>query len=337
MNKQENSSREEKPVVSLLLAVRNEENHIIACLNSIFEQDYPSHLLEVIIADGRSTDRTGEVINELIKHKKNYQLIDNPKIIQSSGWNLALDICNGEIISIVSGHITLPNDYVSELIDTLYRTRADMVGGSVNIISQTKVGQAICIAMGSAFGVGNARYRLAKVEEETDTVFMGFCKRSVYEKIGGYDENLIKNQDDEFSYRLRKAGGRIICNPQVKSTYISRSTYQSLWRQYFQYGFYKVRVLQKHPLQMLPRQFVPLLFVLALILSLVLTAVFTWGWIAFASLVALYASANLAVSLMLAKREGWRYFWLLPPAFTTIHVSYGLGFIAGLFKFWKRW
>jgi glycosyltransferase involved in cell wall biosynthesis len=337
MNKQDNSLREEKPVVSLLLAVRNEENHIKACLNSIFEQDYPSHLLEVIIADGRSTDKTKEVIKKLIIHKKNYQLIDNPKIIQSSGWNLALENCNGEVISIVSGHITLPKDYVSELVDTLNRTNAEMVGGSVNIISHSKIGQAICIAMGSAFGVGNARYRLAKVEEETDTVFMGFCRRSVYEKIGGYDETLTKNQDDEFSYRLRKAGGRIICNPEVKSTYYSRSTYQSLWRQYFQYGFYKVRVLQKHPGQMRPRQFVPLLFVLGLILSLVLAAFFSWGWIGLVGLVGLYAFANLAVSLMLAKREGWRYFWLLPTAFATIHVSYGLGFLVGLFKFYDRW
>jgi hypothetical protein len=117
----------------------------------------------------------------------------------------------------------------------------------------------------------------------------------------------------------------------------SRSTYQSLWRQYFQYGFYKVRVLQKHPRQMRRRQFVPLLFVLGLILSLVLAAAFPCGWIVLVGLVGLYAFANLAVSLMLAKREGWRYFWLLPPAFATIQVSYGLGFLVGLFKFWNRW
>jgi len=222
-------------------------------------------------------------------------------------------------------------------VATLQRTGADMVGGTIRAVSATRVGEAITLAMSHPFGVGGARHRYTEREEETDSVFMGFCSRSVYDKIGVFDEELVRNQDDEFSYRLTKAGGRILCNPEIKSCYHSRSTYQSLWQQYYQYGLFKVRVLQKHPGQMRPRQFVPLLFVLGLILSLALTVFFPRGWIPLVGLVGLYAFADLAVSLMLAIREGCPYFWLLPPAFATIHVSYGLGFLVGLFKFWNRW
>jgi len=325
------------PKVSLLVAVRNEAEHIEDLVSSIKAQDYPVDKLEVLILDGRSTDGTGEIVRNLIDGYPNFQLLENPKTIQSTAWNLGIEMCTGEIISIVSGHVILAPDYVSKAVATLQRTGADMVGGTIRAVSATRVGEAIALAMSHPFGVGGARHRYTDREEETDSVFMGFCRRSVYEKIGNYDEELVRNQDDEFSYRLTKAGGRIICNPEIVSYYHSRSTYQSLWHQYFQYGVYKVRVLQMHPGQMRPRQFVPLVFVLGLILSLVLGVFFPWGWIPLVGLVSLYAFANLAVSLMLAKREGWRYFWLLPPAFTTIHVSYGLGFIAGLFKFWKRW
>jgi len=325
------------PKVSLLVAVRNEAEHIEDLVSSIKTQDYPVDKLEVIILDGRSTDGTGEIVRNLIDGYPNFQLLENPKTIQSAAWNLGIEMCTGEIISIVSGHVILAPDYVSKAVETLQRTGADMVGGTIRAVSSERVGEAIALAMSHPFGVGGARHRYTDQEEETDSVFMGFCHRSVYEKIGVYDEELVRNQDDEFSYRLTKAGGRIICNPEVKSTYYSRSTYKSLWHQYFQYGFYKVRVLQKHPRQMSPRQFVPLAFVLALIFSLVLTVVFSWGWIVLVGLVGLYLIVNLAVSLSLAKREGWRFLWLLPPAFATIHTSYGLGFLVGLFKFWNRW
>ncbi|HAF61782.1 MAG TPA: glycosyltransferase family 2 protein [Anaerolineaceae bacterium] len=325
------------PSVSLLVAVRNEAEHIEDLIASIKAQEYPADKLEVIILDGGSTDGTREIVKALIKEHANYRLIGNPKTIQSAAWNLGLDVCRGEIISIVSGHVILAPDYVSKAVATLQRTCADMVGGTIRAVSATRVGEAIALAMSHPFGVGGARHRYTEREEETDSVFMGFCHRSVYEEIGVYDEELVRNQDDEFSYRLTKAGGRILCNPEIKSYYHSRSTYQSLWKQYFQYGYYKVRVLQKHPKQMSLRQFVPLGFVLALLLTSLLALFTPWGWFALVGLVGVYTFANLLASFLIAKREGWRYFWPLPLAFATIHLSYGLGFLIGLFKFYNRW
>jgi len=333
----EKKKQADLPVTSLLVAVRNEANYIKNCISSLQSQTYPQDKLEVIILDGGSTDGTDQIVQSLIKGHPNFKFFDNPKIIQSAAWNFGLDICSGDIISIVSGHVTFAPDYVSKAVDTLQRTGSDMVGGTIRAVSETRVGQAIALAMSHPFGVGGARHRYTDREEETDSVFMGFSRRSVYEKIGGYDEELVRNQDDEFSYRLSKTGGRIICNPEIVSYYHSRSTIKSLWQQYYQYGFYKVRVLQKHPGQMRPRQFVPLAFVLGLILTVLFSLITSWGWIVLAGMVGIYTLANLTASFLIARREGWRYFWLLPLAFATIHLAYGLGFLVGLFKFWNRW
>jgi hypothetical protein len=148
---------------------------------------------------------------------------------------------------------------------------------------------------------------------------------------------MVRNQDDEFNYRLRKAGGRILLSPKIKSTYTPRSTPRSLWRQYFQYGFWKVRVLQKHPQQMQSRQFVPLAFVSALLGSALLALVQPWGLWLLALVLGAYGLANLATSLWLARRKGWSHLLRLPPVFAILHLSYGLGFLVGLLKFWNRW
>ena len=325
------------PCVSLLVACRNEVDSIKKCIESLFAQDFPGDKLEVIILDGLSTDGSRELIRDLIAGHPNFRLVDNPKIHQAAAWNLGLELCTGEVISIVSGHVILSPDYVIKAIETLQRTGADMVGGTVRSVSDGLVGKAIAIAISHPFGVGGARFRYTDKEEETDSVFMGFCHRSVFEKNGKFDEELVRNQDDEFSYRLRKSGGRIICNPDIQSLYQSRSNYKSLWRQYFQYGLYKVRVLQKHHRQMSPRQFIPPAFVTGILLSIILSVILSWGWIVLAGLIGIYFLVNVIVSLKIALREGLQYLPLLPIVFPTLHVSYGLGFISGLFKFWDRW
>jgi len=326
----------DKPLVSLLVACRNEEKYIGKCISSILAQDYPRELLEVIILDGMSEDRTREIIEEKISGVVNFRLLDNPKIIQSAAWNFGVEICQGDVISIVSGHVILSPDYVSKSVETLYRTGVDLVGGTVRSISDGAIGEAIAIAMSSPFGVGGARFRYTEREEEVDTVFMGFCTRDVYVQIGAYDEELVRNQDDEFSYRLTKSGRRILCNPEIKSHYYSRSTVKSLWKQYFQYGFWKVRVLQKHPGQMRLRQFIPPVFVLSLIGSMGIALL--PGIRSLAALAPiLYLVTNLIFSFQTAAKRDWKYFFMLPIVFATLHLSYGLGFIIGLFKFWNRW
>lgn len=333
----------DQPLVSLLVAMRNEAAHIEECIHSILNQDYPQEKIEVFVLDGQSEDDSRKIVEEAIAGKKNYHLLKNQKRIQSAAWNLGVQLSHGDVISIVSGHSKLSSDYVSRAVETLLRTKADMVGGTVRATSSSYTGEAIALAMSTPFGVGNADFRYTEKEQETDTVFMGFCWRTTYEKIGGFDEELVRNQDDEFSYRLRKAGGRIICNPKIISYYNNRATLRSLWSQYYQYGYYKVRVLQKYPRQMSLRQFVPPVFVLALFGSILFALLsiihYPTSILGLLSLVIplLYIFANLGASFWTASKHGWRSFPLLSIIFAILHISYGFGFLVGLFKFWNRW
>jgi GT2 family glycosyltransferase len=168
---------------------------------------------------------------------------------------------------------------------------------------------------------------------------MGAWPRRVFEQVGTFDEELVRNQDDEFNYRLRAAGGRIWLDPDIRSTYYARSTLRSLSRQYYQYGYWKVRVFQKVPGSAQPRQWVPPLFVLAVVGGILAVLLLPWLGTLYLGGLALYMLANLAVSALIASRTSWRHLLRLPVAFATLHLAYGLGFWAGLARFgppWKR-
>lgn len=323
-------------MVSLLVAMRNEAGYIERCIRSLLAQDYPADKLEVFIFDGQSTDDSWQIAEQLIKNRPLFFLRSNPERIQSEAWNKGVAQSRGDVVGIVSAHSTLAPNYVSKAVEVLQRTKADMVGGPVRAQSENFIGEVIAVAMSTPFGVGGANFRYTDKELETDTVFMGLCRRDMYMRIGGFDEEMIRNQDDELSYRLTRNGGKIVCSPLIRSEYFSRSTLPSLWKQYYQYGYYKVRVLQKHPRQMRLRQFVPFAFVLALIVSALLAFISLLrplSWM----IPAIYILANLLASLYTAASRGWKYLPLLPIVFAILHLSYGLGFLAGLFKFWNRW
>ena len=331
---------QQKPKVSLLIAMRNEERNIGGCLKSIFDQDYPIEKIEVFILDGLSTDNSWNVVDKLIRGRALYYLLKNPKIIQSAAWNLGIEKAQGEIIAIVSAHSILASDYVSKAVETYIRTNADLVGGPMTALGESRIAEVISLATSNPFGVGGARFHYTKKEEVVDTVYMGFCSRKLYTEIGGFDEEMIRNQDDELSYRIQKNGGKIICNPEIKSQYYNRNSFKSLWRQYYQYGLWKIRVLQKHPRQMRLRQFAPPLFVTSLLsatLLLLFPIPYPLSVIPLSLVLSVYLLANLVVSLMISARHGWWYMPLLPLTFAILHLSYGTGFLAGLVKFVDRW
>ena len=321
----------EHPIVTLVVAMRNEERHVARCVQSLLDQDYPRDRLEVLFMDGGSTDRTREIVSEMIAGRAGFELVDNPGKIQSIAWNLGIERARGDLVGIVSGHSELAPDYVDVAVETLVRTGADLVGGPARAESETVVGEAIALAMSTPFGVGGAEFRYATAESEVDTVFMGVCKRELYERIGGFDAEMVRNQDDELSYRLLEQGGRIVCNPAIRSVYRNRATLRSLWKQYFDYGRWKVRVMQKHRAQMRPRHFVPPLFVTTLGMSSLVPP-------ALLGMSALYGSATMAVSVMLAaKARRIDVLPYLPAAFAILHIGYGAGFLRGLYQFRDRW
>jgi succinoglycan biosynthesis protein ExoA len=318
------------------VAMRNESRYIERCIKSILNQDYPPDHLEVLVLDGRSEDDSLAIVSRLVANRGNYNLLENPDIYQACAWNLGILQSRGEIIGIVSGHCELAPDYVTQLVETLQRTQADMVGGPTTPVSEGWVAEAIALALSSPFGVGDAQFHYTRKEIPVDSVFMGTCPRQVYESIGGFDAEMVRNQDDEFSYRLRENGGKIICNPSIRSRYYNRTSLGSLWKQYFQYGFWKVRVLQKHPNQMRYRQFTPPTFVLALLASCVL-AFFPIARPFSIIIPLLYLCANLLAAINSSRKSGWNFLPLLPIIYSILHLSYGTGFLVGLVKFSGRW
>lgn len=327
------------PSVSVIMPIRNEGRFIVRSLGAVLAQDYPAGRLEVLVADGRSDDGTREAVCRLAERRPSTKvsLVDNPGRIVPTGFNAALAQARGQIIVRVDGHTIVARDYVRQCVEALAATGAENVGGRMDPIGKGWFGRAVAIASCSRFGVGGAQFHYADREMSVDTVYLGAWPRRVFDRLGGFDEEQVRNQDDEFNYRLRKHGGRIVLTPAIKSRYFNRATPRSAWRQYFQYGYWKVRVMQKHPWQMRPRQFAPAL----LVASLGSSGLAAWvspasAWVAIA-LVAAYATANLGASIGLARGQPAAVRAALPLAFATLHLAYGCGFLVGLAAFWNRW
>ncbi len=328
----------EYPLVSVIMPVRNEAEHIAIGLRSIADQTYPRDKVEIIVADGMSDDDTREVVHKMARELSlNIHILDNPKRTAPSGLNVAFDRAKGDIIIRVDGHCELASDYVANCVALLEANRADGVGGPIETVGSGTVSEAIAIAMGTKFGVGGAAFRTVDDREMyTDTVAFPGYKRETIERVGRFDEELVRNQDDEYNYRIKELGGSILLSPSVRSRYFSRNSVHLLSRQYFQYGYWKVRVLQLHPGQMSARQFVPFVFVVTL-LSLGLTSLFSSiAFYGLLTVVLVYGLLNAVASIVAGKGKV-RCIPLIGLSFLALHVSYGLGSMVGLIAFRKRW
>jgi glycosyltransferase involved in cell wall biosynthesis len=326
------------PMVTVIMPVRNEESFIERSLNAVLAQDYPPSRMEVLIADGMSTDRTRAVVDSLRDDHSNVRLIDNENRLAPSGLNIATEVARGDVIVRVDGHCEIDRNYVRRCVHHLAGGDIDAVGGVIETVGETKQAQTIAAAMSSPFGVGLSAFRVTNGKTSlVDTLAFPAYKRETVRRTGLYDEEFLCNEDDEYNYRLRKLGGRILLAEDVCSRYYSRCTLLALGYQYFRYGMWKVRVLQKHPRQMKLRQFVPFAFVTALMLSLGAVPLVAMGRWALILVAGSYLTANLCASLWTASRNGWWMAVRLPIVFSVLHLSYGFGFLAGLARFWKHW
>ncbi|MDX2031494.1 MAG: glycosyltransferase family 2 protein [Blastocatellia bacterium] len=331
-------NREAAPFVSVLLPIRNEARHIESALGAVLAQDYPADRMEVIVIDGLSDDGTRERVEAAAARDARVRLLDNPRRIVPTGMNLATARARGDVLIRVDGHCEIARDYVRRCVAHLRDDGVDGVGGPVTTIGETPLSEVIALAMSSRFGVGDSSFRT--VTDRTmlaDTVPFPAYTRAIIDRVGPYDEELVRNQDDDYNYRLRKLGAKVLLAADIRSRYYSRGTIRRLWRQYFQYGFWKVRVMQKHPRQMRPRQFAPPTFVFALLAAALLAIFSVAGAWPLGLVAGAYALANLAASAQAARGKGARTLLILPVVFATLHVAYGLGFLAGLLRFWNRW
>ena len=315
--------------------MRDEAKSIERCLSSIADQRFPADCLEVWLFDGGSVDATREIAGSFAAARLNWHVRDNPRLVQAAAWNLGIEAAAGEVIGIVSGHAELGADYVAEAVATLDRTGAQMVGGPVRAVGDGRVGRAIALAMSTPFGVGGATFRYLDREADVDTVFMGLCRREIYQRFR-FDETMVRDQDDELSYRILDAGGRIVCNPAIVSSYRSRGSLTGLARQYADYGYWKVEVIRRHPRQVRMRHLVPALFVGTLTVGFVVATFWGPARPILGALVALYLASAIVATLVAGRNSPPGTRWTLPAVFATMHISYGLGMFGGLARVVSR-
>jgi succinoglycan biosynthesis protein ExoA len=319
--------------VSIIVPCRNEKDFIEASLRSMLAQQPVPGGIEIIVSDGMSDDGTGKILRQLEKEDPRVRVIENPGLITTSGLNAAILTAHGKIIVRMDAHTRYASDYIHQCVAVLRETGADNVGGPWVAEGQGYIGRAIAAAFQSPFAVGGARGHNPTYEGLIDTVYLGCWPREVFDRVGLFDEELVRNQDDEFNLRLRRAGGKIWQSMRIKSWYRPRGSLKALFQQYMQYGYWKVRVIQKHRLPASLRHLVPACFVLLLIVVPLVSfwwPPMAWGWLA---LVGMYLLGNVAASFLTAARSGWKLLPVLPFVFACFHFGYGVGFLRGILDF----
>ena len=323
-------------MISIICPIYNEEAHIVRCIDSVLQQDLKEPY-ELLLVDGKSTDQTVSIIQPYLKSHPFIYLLENPKRTAPCAMNIGIAHAQGEIIIRIDAHSEYPYDYCSRLVDALQTLpNAENVGGVFYCtpLKNSKVSEAICSVLSHPLGVGNGSFRIgAKEIKEVDTVPFGCFRKSIFEKVGLYNEKLTRNQDIELNERIRKLGGKIYLLPDLQIKYKARSTYSALARNNFDNGLWNILTLYytRNFSALSLRHFIPLLFVLSLIVPTLMMLVNPLVGIlsAFSLFVYLILIIGVSVKLNIEKRCG---IFRLVLAFFSLHFSYGWGSLMGLFK-----
>ena len=321
------------PRVSIIVPCHNEIRFIRAFLDSVAQFERPEGLMpEVLIADGCSTDGTRELLDEFAAAHYWLRVIPNPRRIVSTGLNLAIKAALGDVMVRLDVHATYSPDYVVQCLKVLEETGADNVGGAARTRPQGYMQDAVAAAYHSRFSTGGALFHQPDHEGPVDTVTFGCWHKVLFEEVGLFDEDLMRNQDDEHNLRITLAGGTIYQSPRIRCWYETRSSLAALFTQYRQYGYWKVAVIHKHGRVASWRHLIPATFVGSLGL-LAVSALFShWARLAFCAASGTYLAAVLVASLLICIPRKVTLLAVMPFVLATFHFSYGLGFLAGLLR-----
>ena len=320
------------PLVTVIVPCRNEEHYIAACLDSIVATRHPLDRLEVIVVDGASDDRTRAIVADYTARYPCMRLLDNPRRITPAAMNIGIRAAHGSVVIRMDAHAFYPPEYVPGLVAALEASGADNVGGRMITVpgGPGPTARAIAHALAHPFGVGNSRFRIGvKQPRWVDTVQFGCYRSDVFTRIGLFDEDLVRNQDDEFNYRLIRHGGRVLLTPDVELSYFGRTSLGKLWRMFYQYGRFKPLVAKKIGRIMTVRQLVPTAFLLCLAVAGAISLFWPPAALAGAALLGAYLALDLSSSLGSLRKVGLRGALALFAAFPTLHLAYGWGFLLG--------
>jgi len=324
-------------LVSVIIPCYNEQTTIRLLLDALYAQTFPRENMEVVIADGMSTDQTRTMIGQFqdIHPDLAVRIVDNPLRSIPSGLNRAIEHSNGTVIVRLDAHSKPYPNYIENSVKALFDGKGDNVGGvwEVRPGNDTWVANSISIAAAHPIGVGDALYRIAEHSGEVDTVPFGCFRKELINRIGPFDESLLTNEDYEFNTRIRNAGGKIWLDLTIRSVYFARATFPDLARQYGRYGYWKWRMLRKNPATLKWRQALPPLFVLAII-GLFLLGI--WNFIALILLgliLVIYFVILFTAAIQSAIRyEKYYLVFGLPLAIPVMHFSWGGGFLLSILR-----
>ena len=312
------------PSVSIIMPVRNSEGHLNRCVESILNQTYES-IDEIILGVGPSDDSTHRIATELERADPRIRVVDNPSGKTASALNAAASLATGRYLVRVDTHCKLEKNYVLKAIRTIQRTGAANVGGVQKAEGKSMLERSIASAMTSRFGVGNSRFHYGGAEGPSDTVYLGVYDADIFHQLGGFNEELTRNQDYELNIRIRQNGNTVWFDPALVVRYTPRSSFPDLFHQYFQYGQWKRAVVKLHPTSIRTRQIAAPLLVIGIFFGIV-SSIFLniWGL----AIPGVYLAGILLASLISKSSDGWGRFCLI-FVFPTMHLAWGLGFLLG--------
>jgi len=325
---------EKTPAVSVIIAIRGDEPHVGRCLRSVLDGTLPEDDIEIIVADGGSSDHALRSLKEVAAGHLCIRVIDNPKRITPAGFNEAIKASTGRAICILSAHCYVDPDYLETCLAGLDSQCADVVGGVMVTLPGSDSAQARMIQAitSSRFGMGSS-FRTIRRDGPVDTVVFGVYRREVFERIGLFDERLVRNQDNELNSRLRASGGKVWLASQTASYYFGRQSLRRLGVQNFRNGMYGILTWRITPASFAVRHAVPMMFVLFVMGGGLISLVWPAAAYAYLGALGLYATMGIAAGVSTALRTRDPLAMLLPFAFVVLHVVYGLGSLVGICRF----
>ncbi|MFN2448965.1 MAG: glycosyltransferase family 2 protein [Candidatus Baltobacteraceae bacterium] len=316
--------RGHRVTVSAIVAAYNEERYIGRCLNALLAQQRMFGSIEILVIDGGSTDGTRAIVRSFPEYGTTIRLIENRRRLQVYAWNIGLRQMCGQYYAMLTAHAEYAPDYFEKCLETLERTGAAAVGGVPRAYGEGRLGRAIAFCMSSPFGVGNARFRYLKREEECDTVPLIFAARETVQAAGGWDERISFDEDSDMSYRLRERGGKLVVSPEIGVRYYVRRSLKSLWKQLYQYGYWRRVTQLKHPQSVPLRVLAPVALLGGLAASAMLAATPLRPVAAIVPIC--YAAFMVTGMVCSVKRVGPSAF-CIPAVMATMHAGYGVGYL----------
>lgn len=321
--------------VSVVMPLYNEERYISNCIDSLLQQDYPKENMEWIFVDGCSTDNTVKILED---YKKKFpdliHIYSNENKTVPYAMNIGIANATGKYIVRLDAHADYSNNYISRCVHYLDKTDADNVGGVAETKSKGFVGNAIAMMLSSKFGVGNSQFRTNGSSGYVDTVPFGAFRKEVFERLGGYDERLTRNQDNEMNYRIRKNGGKIYLSEEIRFSYYCRDSIKGISDMAIKNGMWNVITMKLCPGSMGIRHFIPFVFLMSLVFLIPLSFVNCIFRLGLISEVVLYGVLDIIFSVKASHEK--RYVPLVLILFPIFHLTYGFGSLKGIFRLFDR-